>query len=261
MVQRSDKTPSRISGLIITFNEEQNIRDCILSLYSVCDDVVVVDSCSTDKTVEIAQSLGATVLIQPFLGDGPQRIHGLPHCNHEWILNLDADERLEQDSIHAIQSLNLCENNVDVYEFKRNNFIGTHITHHAGQYPDYVARLFNKITANFSPVRAHTRVKGTKHKLLGCHIKHFSYKNWSDLFSRQCKYATWGAEELAKRGKKLSSLSPFTHGFWSFFRHYFLKCGYLAGLDGLTISVAKAIGAYLKYAHAIEIMRGVESKK
>ena len=255
MVQKHNQANLKISGLIITFNEERNIKDCITSLLAVCEDVVVVDSCSTDKTVEIAESLGATVLIQPFLGDGPQRIHGLPHCKNDWVLNLDADERLEDDCIQTIQSLNLGEDGIDVYEIKRNNYIGTHITHHAGQYPDYVARLFNKQTANFSPVRAHTRVKGTKHKLLNCHIKHFSYKNWSDLFSRQCKYATWGAEELAKRNKKLSAFSPFTHGFWSFFRHYFIKCGYLAGLDGLTISVAKAIGAYLKYAHAIEIMR------
>lgn len=255
MVKDTYRANQKISGLIITFNEEHNIKDCILSLLSVCDDVVVVDSCSVDGTVEIAKSLDATVLTQPFLGDGPQRIHGLPHCKHQWVLNLDADERLEEDSIQAIQSLNLAEDDVDVYEFKRNNFIGTHITRYAGQYPDYVARLFHQQTANFSPVRAHTRVKGAKHKRLNCHIKHFSYKNWSDLFSRQCKYATWGAEELAKRNKKLSALSPFTHGLWSFFRHYFVKCGYLAGLDGLTISVAKAIGAYLKYAHAIELMR------
>ena len=257
--EQNNTIASKISGLVITFNEERNIKDCILSLLTVCDDVVIVDSCSTDKTIEIAKSLGATILVQPFLGDGPQRIFGLPHCKHQWVLNLDADERLEADCIEKIQSLKLSDDDFDVYEFKRNNFIGSHLTHYAGQYPDYVARLFNRNTAIFSPVRAHTRVKGTKHKLLNCHIKHFSYKNWSDLFSRQCKYATWGAQELAKKNKKLSAFSPFTHGFWSFFRHYFLKCGYLAGLDGLTISVAKAIGAFLKYAHAIELMRETKS--
>lgn len=244
-----------ISGLIITFNEECNIKDCIISLRKVCDDVVVIDSCSTDKTVDVAKSLGATVLIQPFLGDGPQRIFGLQHCKHQWILNLDADERLEDDSIQLIKSLQLSKTEVDVYEMKRNNFIGTQITRYAGQYPDYVARLFNQKTANFSPVRAHTRVKGINHKLLDCHIKHFSYKNWSDLFSRQCKYATWGAEELVKQNKNISAFSPFAHGIWSFARHYFLKGGFLAGLDGLTISVSKSLGAYLKYAHAIELTR------
>lgn len=249
-----------ISGLVITYNEEANIRDCILSLKTVCDDIVVVDSCSQDKTVEIAKSLGATVLIQPFLGDGPQRIFGLPHCQHSWVLNLDADERLEDDAIAAIKELSLDQDGVDVYELRRNNYIGDRLTHLAGQYPDYVARLFNKSTANFSPVRAHTRVKGQKHQRLTAHIRHYSYKNWSDLFSRQCKYATWGAEELAKRGKAISPFAPFTHGLWSFVRHYVVKLGLFAGLDGLTIAIAKALGAYLKYAHAIELMRQKKTK-
>lgn len=122
-----------ISGLVITFNEEANIRDSILSLKTVCDDIVVVDSCFQDNTVEIAKSLGATVLIQPFLGDGPQCIFGLPHCQHPWVLNLDADERLEDDAIVAIKQLSLGQDGVDVYELRRNNYIGDRLTHLAGQ--------------------------------------------------------------------------------------------------------------------------------
>lgn len=244
-----------ISGLVITYNEENNIADCLLSLKQVCDDIVVVDSCSSDNTVRIAEKLGATVIVQPFLGDGPQRIHGLPFCKHDWVLNLDADERLETDSISCIQSLLLNQSPYDVYEIKRRNFIGPKTIKYAGQYPDFVARLFNRTSANFSPVKAHTRVHGQKHTQLECHIKHFSYRDWSDLFTRQCKYAHWMAEELANNNVNISSFSPFTHATWSFIRHYFIKLGFLSGLDGLTISVAKSIGAYLKYAYAIELMR------
>lgn len=243
----------KISGLIITFNEAENIRECIRSLREVCDDCVVVDSNSADKTQEIAKAEGATVIVQPFLGDGPQRILGLPYCKHEWVFNLDADERLEEDCIRKIQSLQLGLDGTDVYELRRHNFIGEQITPYAGQYPDYVARLFNKTTAHFSPVKAHTRVKGRRHCYLDCHIRHFSYKDYSDLFLRQCKYATWGAEEIVKNGRKPSFLTPFIHGSWSFIRHYFLKRGFLAGNLGLTISIAKAAGAYLKYAHACEL--------
>lgn len=246
---------SRISGLIITFNEAENIQKCIQSLKEVCDDVVVIDSNSADKTREIAKAEGATVIVQPFLGDGPQRILGLAYCKHEWVLNLDADERLEDDSIRKIQALQLGLDGTDVYELRRHNFIGEQITPYAGQYPDYVARLFNKMTASFSPVKAHTRVRGRKHCYLECHIRHLSYKDFSDLFSRQCKYASWGAEEIAKTGKKISSVTPFVHGAWSFVRHFFLKRGYLAGNLGLAISIAKATGAYLKYMHAIELER------
>ena len=251
----------KISGLIITFNEAENIRECIRSLKEVCDDVVVVDSNSADKTQEIAKAEGATVIVQPFLGDGPQRILGLPYCKHEWVLNLDADERLEEDCIRKIQALQLGLDGSDVYELRRHNFIGDQITPYAGQYPDYVARLFNKTTASFSPVKAHTRVRGRKHCYLECHIRHFSYKDYSDLFSRQCKYATWGAEEIVKKGKKVGFLTPFAHGSWSFVRHYFFKRGFLGGNLGLTISIAKATGAYLKYARSAEIERTIEKNK
>ena len=87
-----------ISGLIITFNEEKMIGKCIDALFRVCDEVIIVDSLSKDRTVEIAKAKGAIVIEQPFLGDGPQRSHGLPFCKNDWILNLDADEFLDADA-------------------------------------------------------------------------------------------------------------------------------------------------------------------
>ena len=87
-----------ISGLVITFNEEKNIGKCIDALFEVCDEVIIVDSLSTDNTVKIAEEKGAKVISQKFLGDGPQRTHGLPFCKNDWILNLDADEFLDKDA-------------------------------------------------------------------------------------------------------------------------------------------------------------------
>lgn len=106
----------KISGLVITFNEEKNIAGCIESLKCICDDIVVVDSFSQDRTVDIARSMGATVILQKFLGDGPQRTKGVDYCLHDWIFNLDADERLEDDAIQAIKELSLDSSEVDVYE-------------------------------------------------------------------------------------------------------------------------------------------------
>jgi len=92
-----------ISGLVITFNEEKNIGKCIDALFKVCDEVIIVDSKSKDETVAIAESKGAKVISQAFLGDGPQRIVGLPYCKNNWILNLDADEFLDKDAIAFIE--------------------------------------------------------------------------------------------------------------------------------------------------------------
>ena len=154
----------KVSGLIITYNEQKNIADCIKSLREVCDDIVVVDSCSSDQTVSIAEDMGARVIRQPFLGDGPQRSVGVSICQNDWILNLDADERLTPGLVEGIKKLDLENNSVDVFEFKRLNYIGSRTTKYAGQYPDYVARLFNRLTADFTPVKAHTRVRGKKHQ-------------------------------------------------------------------------------------------------
>ena len=87
-----------ISGLVITYNEEKNIGKCIDALFKVCDEVIIVDSLSKDRTVEIAKEKGGIVISKAFLGDGPQRTHGLPHCKNDWILNLDADEFLDTDA-------------------------------------------------------------------------------------------------------------------------------------------------------------------
>lgn len=254
-VSTSAQSAQKISGLVITFNEEDNIAQCIDSLKRICDDVVVVDSCSQDKTAEIARSKGASVILQKFLGDGPQRTKGVEFCRHDWIFNLDADERLEDDAVAAIQKLCFDKEECDVFELKRHNYIGDQITPYAGQYPDRVARLFNRKTAFFSPKQTHTKVEGKRHQHLQGHIKHYSYRDYHDLFSRQCKYASQIGAELAKSGKKISPFAPFLHGTWSFIRHYFVKKGFLAGNLGLTISLAKAMGAYLKYAFALEKAR------
>ena len=228
---------NEISGLVITLNESRNIVDCLRSMKQICDDIVVVDSGSIDNTVELAKAEGATVIVQkPFLGDGPQRTHGLPYCRHQWILNLDADERLEDDFVQYVKRTNLDDLGVDLIQTRRRNLIGDRFTPHVGQYPDYVKRLFRKDRAWFIPVVAHTYVE------------------------EKCKYAGWLAKNLADSDKRLYSWQPFMHGFWSFLSHYVFKSGFLVGLDGLTLSICKGVGAYLKYAHAIEIRRARKNK-
>ena len=111
-----------ISGLVITFNEEKNIGKCIDALFKVCDEVIIVDSLSKDKTVEIAESKGAKVISQAFLGDGPQRTHGLPYCKNDWILNLDADEFLDKDDEKFILEEKYLIGNYDAFSFRVKKF-------------------------------------------------------------------------------------------------------------------------------------------
>lgn len=249
-----------ISGLIITYNEEHHIQACIQSLKQVCDDIVVVDSCSTDNTVAIAQAEGSTVISQKFLGDGPQRTFGLPHCKHDWIVNLDADERLENDLINYLQAHDLEAQDFDAYETRRRNHIGQRSSPYAGQYPDYVCRIFHKQRAFFPPVLAHTRIQAKKIQRLNVHITHYSFRDYPDIFRRACQYPVKVGEELAASDKHIPAWAPLLHGSTAFIKHYFAKLGFLAGLDGLTLSLGKGLGAYLKYARAIEVRRHEQSE-
>ncbi|MDQ8022612.1 MAG: glycosyltransferase family 2 protein [Moraxellaceae bacterium] len=245
-------TKEGLSGLVIAFNEELRIVDCIRSLFEVCDDVVVVDSCSTDRTVELAECAGATVLKQSFLGDGPQRNFGIPHCRHDWIINLDADEVLEADFVDFMKRNELDSLAVDAIASRRRNYVGGRTTRLAGQYPDYVVRVFDRRKARFSNVKVHTRIQAARILRTAVHIKHHSYADYADLFARAVKYGAWAADDLAARGVPINRFSGVLHGATSLLKHYVVKMGFLAGADGLNISLAKALSSYLKYAHARE---------
>lgn len=245
---------TQYSGLVITFNEAHNINECLASLFRVCDDVVVIDSGSKDNTVDLARAAGAIVLVQiPFLGDGPQRSLGLPLCKHRWVINLDADERLEEDLVAFLDENRNTNFDVDAIECRRRNFIGGRTTHFAGQYPDYICRIFDRKACDFSAVRAHSRIKSNNSKKIKAHITHYSYKNYEDIFSRINLYSSWQAQELASKGAKSSLAAAVMHGGFAFFKHYIIKLGFLAGMDGLTISLSKGLASYLKYAKLIEI--------
>jgi glycosyltransferase involved in cell wall biosynthesis len=247
------------SGLIITYNEAHNIAACIASLAQVCDDIVVVDAGSGDDTVELARAAGATVLVQvPFLGDGPQRSLGLRHCRHDWVVNLDADERLEDDLVAALKAG--AEWPVDALECRRRNYIGKRFTPYAGQYPDYICRIFDRRRADFTPLRTHSRVQARSTRKIDGHITHYSYRDYDDMFARANKYSTWQAQEMFANGKSTSLAQAIAHGSVAFLKHYILKRGFIAGCDGLSISLSKGLGSYLKYAKLIELRKAREVK-
>ena len=244
---------NKLSGLVITYNAEHEIEPCLNSLFKNCDDVVVIDSNSTDQTVAIAEKIGAKVILQDYLGDGPQRSFGLQYCKHDWIINLDQDERLDNDLIAMISGLDLNNEKIDAYECRRKNHLHGKWIKVAGWYPDYICRIFNKTKTDFSVAKIHARIETDRIKRMDGHIIHYSFKDTRDMINRLNDYSSRHAESLYKQGKKVSNYTPVLRGLGSFIKHYFLKRGVLAGLDGLTISTLNALGSYFKYAKLIEL--------
>ena len=245
-----------ISGLIITLNEEKNIEDCIRSMLLVCDDVVVVDSLSSDRTCEIAEDLGAVVIRQEYLGDGPQRSHGLQFCQHNWVLNIDADERIDVEMAESIKQLDFENGQFDAYEFRRKNIFHNKWIKHSDWYPDYIRRLFDKTRVDFSQVMGHTKIQSNNYyKVSQGHVVHYTAENYHELLFALNKYSTRQANIWFKQGKKVRLYQSFTHGFFAFFRAYVLRRGFLDGVEGFNISISKGLGSYLKYMKLHELYK------
>jgi len=237
-----------ISGLVITFNEEKNIERCVKTLFKVCDEVIIIDSNSSDKTVEIAEKHGAKVYYQKFLGDGLQRRHGLQFCKNDWILNPDTDEFLDDDALEFINSKSFETDIYDGYEFRRTNYLADEKIDFAGWYPDYACRFFNKKTASPSGALAHQKVIGKNIKRVNVHLTHYAWSSFYQIIAKKNQYTDWQVEDLMKANKRASALTPITHGFSSFFSCYFLRRGIFNGLDGFTFSLIQSFFSYMKYA-------------
>lgn len=241
-----------ITGIIITLDEAENIADCIASLRPVCDEIIVVDSGSRDDTVAIAEREGASVIHQPYLGDGPQKAFAVPRARNDWILALDADERLEEDAVAAIRSLPL-EDPDKAYRFNRRNFAGHHWIKAAGFYPDPVTRLYNRTTSGYLPKKAHSSVQAPQVLDTKGHIRHFTYRDLSHWVIRIDQLSSRDAWAMKQRGKEHSRCRPTWHALSALLRKLILKGGLFQGADGMTVAVTTAFHAYMKYAKLNEL--------
>ena len=243
----------KISATIITLDEEQNIEACIRSVQQVCDEVIVVDSGSRDATRERAEALGARLFVQEYLGDGPQKNYGVQFASHDWILSIDADERLDDDAVDAIQALDLSHGDVDGYALKRRNFVGRHWVRAAGFYPDSVVRLYHRERAAYRPKKAHSSVAAERVEALDAHLSHFTYRDYAHWVERINALSSRDAWAMYERGVKPSAVAPALHAFAAVIRKYLLKGGIFQGLDGATVTITTAFHAYMKYLKLIEL--------
>ncbi|MFO7799076.1 MAG: glycosyltransferase family 2 protein [Rhodohalobacter sp.] len=243
-----------ISANIITLNEEKNIKECIDSVLKVCSEVIVVDSGSSDKTVEIAQKMGATVVHQPYLGDGFQKNIAAKHCSNKWVLSIDADERLDNELINFISALKLDTADIEAYAFRRRNLIGSRWIKYCGWYPDYCIRLYNSEHTQFAQVKQHAKITSKKVSYIKKDIIHYSYKNIGELFSKPGRnFSSRGAKIMYQQGKRANAFSPVAHGLSALIRKYFFQMGVLGGIDGLSVSLSAGLNSYLKYAKLYEM--------
>lgn len=245
-----------ITGIIITLNEERHIEDCIKNMQQVCDEIIVVDSLSTDNTVQIAEKLGAKVVKQAYLGDGFQKNVGLPHATNDWVLSLDADERLTEQMVSSIKMLDLNNTPYDAFAFPRRNYIGSRWIRHCGWYPDICIRLYNRHKTKFREVKQHSFVETKNYQIIRSDILHYSFRNLGELFAKQGRnFSTRSAKIMYQKGKKAHCWSPVLHGTNAFLRRYLFTAGFLDGVDGITVSLSSAVNSYLKYAKLLEYQR------
>lgn len=258
----------KLSVVIIAFNEERNIGRCIDSVSGIADEVLVVDSGSTDATKAICESKGARVIEHAFEGHIEQKNYAASQASNEWVLSLDADEALSDELRISILELLNDEAGLDQwggvsgYSMNRlTNYCG-HWVRHCGWYPDTKLRLFSRSRGAWGGTNPHDKYElKDKYAYVG-HLKgdilHYSYYTVDEHYKQMKYFADIAAKANIAKGKKASSSNLVINPVAKFIRHYIIKLGFLDGKTGYTISRISAWGTYLKYYRMLEIQRGIK---
>jgi glycosyltransferase involved in cell wall biosynthesis len=242
----------KISGCIISFNEEAKLEDCLKSLAPVVDEIIVVDSLSTDATVEIARRYTDKVYDQKFLGHIEQKNLAVSKASHDWILSLDCDERLDDELTAAILDVKDSLDNHGAYRMARKTFYVYRWLNHCW-YPDRKVRLFNRTLAEWGGTNPHDVIivdANVVHDLPG-DIQHYSFDSISAHVQTLDKFTEIAAGEIIRKGKRVTLLDPFTHSVWAFIRIYVVRGGFRDGFAGFVASWLSGVYAFVKYTKVI----------
>lgn len=241
--------PIKLSVVVITYNEERNIARCLESVKRVADELVVVDSYSTDRTREICLSYGARFTEHPFEGHIEQKNYALTQATFQHVLSLDADEALSPELEQAVLA---AKNNwqSDAYSMNRlTNYCGKWI-HHSGWYPDTKVRLFDRSKAVWGGENPHDKIilsQGATLQHLRGDLLHYSYYTVTQHLGQINKFTDASSRALIRDGKTVSLPMVILKPLFRFFRAYILKRGFLDGPEGFIISVSSAESVYYKY--------------
>ena len=253
----------KISGVVITYNEEANIKRCLDSLKGVVDEIVVVDSFSTDETEKICLANGVRFIKHEFEGHIQQKNLAVDQAKYDHILSLDADEELTEELQQSIKEL---KHNAlgDAYECHRlTSYCGTWI-HHCGWYPDKKIRLWDRRIGKWGGVNPHDKVileADTRPALLKGDLLHYSYPTIESHVKQLDKFSSIAAEEKFKRGKRANVfIHIILYPLFIFLKTYFLKLGILDGYYGFIISINNAYYRFLKYVKLKRLYERNESE-
>lgn len=238
-----------LSVIVITHNEQANIGDCLKSL-DFADEIIVVDSSSTDHTADLARALGADVHVtEDWPGFGQQKNRALALAKSQWVLSVDADERVSSTLRGEIMNAMACETGPAAYRFPRRSRYCGQFMQHSGWSPDWVVRLFRRGSAKFSDDLVHEKllVQGVVGDLKSP-LLHLSFPDFESVLDKANRYSTAGAQAMRLRGKGASLYGAIGHGLWAFFRTYVLRRGFLDGQLGLALAISNAEGTYYRYA-------------
>ena len=248
-----------ISVYIIAYNEAEKVRATIESV-RWADEVVVVDSWSTDGTPDIATALGARVVQVKFNGFGDLRNNAIAACTHGWIFSVDADERCTPEVEREVRAITQDPNALDVYWTPRRNFFMGQWIRHSGWYPNYrQPQLFRKGAMSYDLKPVHEGYVLHTDKPIG-HMKNeiwqFPFKNMAEVMHKANRYSTLGAEKI--QHKTISMGMALRHATWSFIKHYVFKRGFLDGWPGFVIALGNFEGTFYRYVKALEVQKGAQ---
>jgi len=246
----------RISACVISYDEEDKIEDCLRSLRPVADEIVVVDSHSTDRTVEIARGVADRVVDQPFLGYVAQKNFAVSLATHDWVVSLDCDERLSDELREAILAVKQGEPEAAAFEVSRRTFWVYRWLDHCW-YPDRRVRLFDRRRARWGGTDPHDRVvveSGRTARLSG-DILHLSFDSVSDHLRTLDRFTDIAAREILATDRRVRPWTPPARAAWTFARMYVLRGGFRDGFAGLAVAVLSATHAFVKYAKVLVARR------
>ena len=237
-----------LSVIIITLNEEKNIQDCLLSV-AWADEIVVVDSQSTDRTVELAEKYTDKVYVTEWMGYSANKNYALEMTTNEWILWLDADERVTPELAREIQNLLSSKISVDGFEVARRAFFLGKWIKHCGWYPGYVLRLFKKGNARFTDSKVHEGLELDGPRVrLNYDLLHFTDNNLEHYMWKFNRYTSFAADELSTKGRKSGIGAILFRPIATFVKMYLLKRGFLDGVEGLMLCLLSSGYVAMKYA-------------
>lgn len=247
----------KISAVIITYNEENNIERCICSLLPIADEIVVLDSFSKDKTEEICKFYNVKFFQQEFKGYCDQKNKAVELAKNNFVLSLDGDEELSERLRKSISEIK-GESNADAYYFNRLNIYCGHKIKTTSWYPDRKIRLWNKNKGMWTGDKLHEIVtieKDAKAKFLKGDLLHYSYQSIADHISQTNKFTDISAGAMALNGRKSSCFKIFYKTSFAFIKEFFIKYALLGGIYSLIVASVNVFSVFLKYSKLLSIQK------